>query len=180
MNIRNVGVFCGARNEIAEEFRLIARETAALIAKNNLTLVYGGTSSGLMGEISETARLNGGKVLGVYPKTLDAREPLNPNLDFAYVVDTMYERKEIMIDKSDAFIILPGGVGTLDEAFEVITLKIIGAHDKPILFINHNNYWSIINDLIKHVVDHKFAASNIFDTYRFVSNPEEAFKKLGF
>lgn len=180
LKIRSIAVFCGAKNEIDEEYRVVARQTAQLLAENNVMLVYGGTSAGLLGEVSKNVRSAGGKVLGVYPKGLNAREPINKDVDFSYIVDTLYQRKELMIDKSDAFIILPGGLGTLDEMFEVITLKILAAHNKPIIFINHNGYWNIVNDLIKHIVEHKFAAASVFDTYRFVSSPKEAFEKLGF
>ena len=178
--IRSIAVFCGAKNEVAEEYRVIARKTGELIAKADTTLVYGGNSFGLMGELSKTARSFGGTVLGVYPRNLSKWEPLNADLDYTYIVDTMYQRKELMINKADAFIILPGGLGTLDEVFEVITLKVIKAHDKPIIFVNHNGYWNIFNDLIKYIVDHRFAASMVFDTYRFVDTPMEAFEKLGF
>jgi len=178
--IRNVAVFCGAQNTVDEEYRVLARQTGELISKNNLTLVYGGTTAGLLGEVAKSTHATGGKVLGVYPNSLNTREPINPNLDFKYIVDTLYERKEIMNNKADAFIILPGGVGTLDEAFEVITLRILAAHNKPIIFVDHKNYWKFLNDLIKHIVDHKFATASVFDTYRFVSNPKEAFEKLGF
>ena len=151
-----------------------------MIGALGLSLIYGGGGAGLMGKVANEALANGAEVIGVYPKLLSLKEPVNPNLKNYISVDSMFERKKIMIEKADAFIILPGGAGTLDEAFEVITLKVLQEHNKPIIFVNHNNYWDILNQLFKHMVDQDFAGSYLFDTYRFVSSPEEAFTKLGF
>ena len=180
MKIKNICVFCGARNSVAAEFKEVAARCGKLIGALQLTLVYGGGSNGLMGVVSNEALAGGAEVIGVYPKVLGLKEPVNPNLKNCIYVDSMYERKHIMIDKADAFIILPGGAGTLDEVFEIITLKVLQEHNKPIIFINHNGYWDMLNQLFKHIVENGFAGSDLFDTYRFVSTPEEAFAKLGF
>jgi len=180
MKIKNIGVFCGARNSVAKEYKELAARCGKLIGALQLTLVYGGTSAGLMGEVSNEALAAGAEVIGVYPKLLGLKEPINPNLKNCIFVDSMYERKRLLIDKADAYIILPGGAGTLDEAFEIITLKMLGEHNKPIIFVNHNGYWDILNQLFKHIVDKDFAGSYLFDSYRLVSTPEEAFAKLGF
>ena len=180
MKIKNICVFCGARNTVAEEYKELAARCGKLIGALQLTLVYGGTSAGLMGKVSNEALASGAEVIGIYPNLLGLKEPVNPNIQQCINVDSMYDRKRLMIDKADAFIVLPGGAGTLDEAFEIITLKVLGEHNKPIIFINHNGYWDILNQLFKHMVDKDFAGSYLFDTYRFVSSPEEAFTKLGF
>lgn len=180
MKIKNICVFCGARNTVAEEYKELAAQCGKLMGALGLTLIYGGTSSGLMGKISNEVLASGGEVIGIYPKLLSLKEPFNSNLKDCIFVDSMYERKRLMNDKADAFIILPGGAGTLDEAFEIITLKVLQEHNKPIIFINHNGYWDILNQLFKHMVDKDFAGSYLFDTYRFVTTPEEALAKLGF
>lgn len=180
MEIKNICVFCGARNSVAKEYRELAALCGKLMGKFNLTLIYGGTNAGLMGTISNEALANGAEVIGIYPQIIGLKEPINPNLKNVIYVNSMFERKNLMIQKADAFLILPGGAGTLDEAFEVITLKVLLEHNKPIVFLNHNGYWDILNQLFKHMVDQDFAGSYLFDTYRFVSTPEEAFAKLGF
>jgi uncharacterized protein (TIGR00730 family) len=180
MKIKNICVFCGARDAVAAEYKELAERCGKLIGALQLTLIYGGTGSGLMGKISNEALASGAEVIGVYPNILGHNEPINPNLKNCIYVDSMYERKKLMIEKADAFVVLPGGAGTLDEAFEIITLKVLKEHNKPIIFINHNGYWDVLNQLFKHLVDNEFAGSYLFDTYRFVATPEEAFAKLGF
>lgn len=178
--IKNIGVFCGARQEVDEEFKNLAVDCGKLIAKYGCTLVYGGGNSGLMGKVSHATHDNGGTVIGVYPRILNEKEPLNPDIDYTYLVDTMFKRKEDLITKSDAFIILPGGIGTLDEVFEVLTLKILGENDKPIIFLNHKNYWRPVLDLLTHIVDHKFASPMIFDKFHFADTLPDVFAKLGY
>lgn len=178
--IKNIGVFCGAKQDVAQQYKDLAIKCGELIAKNNCTLVYGGGNSGLMKEVSHSTLNNGGAVIGVYPKILDEREPLNPEMTYTYIVDTMYKRKEDLITKSDAFLVLPGGIGTLDEVFEVMTLKVLGDHNKPIIMLNHKDYWRTFLELVKHVVDEKFASPSIFDTITFADTLEQAFERLGY
>lgn len=151
-----------------------------MIAKLNLTLVYGGSNSGLMADVSTSALNNAGRVIGVYPKILLDKEPLSPSLTEFIYVDSMHVRKDIMMSNSDAFIVLPGGVGTLDEVFEVLTLKILGEHTKPILIINTDGYWDKLFELCQFIVKEEFAGLTLLDSMKFVSNLDEAFQFLGF
>ena len=179
MSISSICVFCGARDNVDDTFKTLAYECGKKIAEHKLRLVYGGGGSGLMGLACLGAHENGAKVTGIYPKFMNEREPLSQDLDEAIIVDDMFERKKIMIAKADAFIVLPGGVGTLDEIFEVITLKTLGRINHPIIFINQNGYWNTFNPLLQQLVDHNFAKADVFDVFRMVSTLDEAFAKLG-
>jgi uncharacterized protein (TIGR00730 family) len=180
MEIKKLGVFCGASSNVSDDFKMLATDCGKLIAKHGLGLVYGGGDSGLMGAVARAAQSNGAEVTGVYPKILNQREPLNKDMQHTYIVDTMYQRKQDLIEKSDAFFILPGGFGTLDEFFEVVTLKYLGDNKKPIIVINHQGYWNIMRDLINHIIESKFAPAWTLDTFRFVDDLEDGFAKLGF
>lgn len=180
MTIKSVCVFCGARETVAEKYKQLARQCGILLAKHDLTLVYGAGRTGLMGAVSDGAFRNGAKVIGVYPKTIEGKEPLNDHVTELFIVNDMSIRKNMMIDKSDAFFILPGGMGTLDEAFEIITLSALGAMNKPIIWINYEGFWDEIRVMINKVADEGFARPNLFDCFTFVTNLEEAFKKIGY
>lgn len=180
MEIKNLGVFCGASTQVSDDYKMLATDCGKLIAKHGVGLVYGGGDSGLMGAVARSAHSSGAVVTGVYPKILNQREPLNKDMDHTYIVDTMYQRKQDLFEKSDAFFILPGGFGTLDEFFEIVTLKYLGDHKKPIIVINHNGYWNKMRDLINHVIEEKFAPAWVLDSFRYVDTLEEGFAKLGF
>lgn len=180
MKIKSVCVFCGSRVPHKESFIELASKCGEVIGKLGLILVYGGGSTGLMGVVSKSAHEHGAEVVGIYPKFLHEREPLSRHVSEAFIVESMFERKKIMIERSDAFIVLPGGVGTLDEIFEIITLKNLEMLDKPLIFINHDGYWNVLNDMLKQIADNNLVGSHVFDSYNFVSTVEEAFVKLGF
>lgn len=179
MTVKSVCVFCGARNTIHPEYIALAKRCGELLAEKNLAVVYGGSSSGMMQAVSQTAYRAGAKVIGVYPKILNEKEPISSEVTETMIVDSMHVRKEIMINYSDAFFVLPGGMGTLDEFFEVLTLAMIGAMKKPIIVINHNGYWNKLKDLIEQVVTEEFASSGVYDLFYFVETLDEAFKKIG-
>jgi hypothetical protein len=162
------------------KYQEVAKRCGELIAQHGLALVYGGSNSGLMARISDSVLHNGGNVIGVYPAILNLKEPLSHKITTPVIVSNMSTRKEVMISNADAFIILPGGAGTLDELFEIITLKVLGDHNKPIIIISTDDYWRKFEELCKDIVDAKFADSVLFETYRVVATPEEAFKRLGF
>ena len=119
--ISALAVFCGSKSGLNEDYAKAAAKTGGLLAENNIRLVYGGGSIGLMGIVVESALRRGGKVTGVIPKFLLEYEVGNPKIEELIIVDSMHERKRTMFDRSDGFIVLPGGLGTLDEAIEVVT-----------------------------------------------------------
>lgn len=139
--IRSVCIFCGAKPGLTPEYAELARECGRAIALRGWQLVYGGGSIGLMGEAAAAALAAGGEVVGVIPEVLMRRELGKHDVTRLEVVPDMATRKERMVEISDAFIALPGGLGTLDELFEVLTLRQIGFHHKPVGLLNHNGYF---------------------------------------
>jgi uncharacterized protein (TIGR00730 family) len=126
-------VFCGSKQSVDESFKIEARRCGEMMASRKITLVYGGTPFGLMRELSSAVMAGKGKVLGIYPNVLNEMEPIDFDVTQTIIVDSMGIRKDVMISNSDAFLILPGGIGTLDELFEVITLKDLKVISKPMI-----------------------------------------------
>jgi uncharacterized protein (TIGR00730 family) len=139
--VRRVCIFTGSRSGTTPRYADVAREVGAAIARRGWGVVYGGASVGLMGAVADAALAAGGEVQGVIPESMIARELAHPGLSALHVTKTMHERKTRMHALSDAFLALPGGVGTLDEAFEAITWQQIGLHDKPIGFLDVDGFW---------------------------------------
>ncbi len=149
--LRSICVFCGSRMGADPAFRKAARELGAEIARRGLRLVYGGGKVGLMGEVMSAAVEHGADVLGVIPDfLLDAEKGMVERID-TRVVTSMHDRKRIMFDESDAFLVLPGGVGTLEELVETLSWVQLGLHGKPIVLIDVNGFWRPFLDLLKHI-----------------------------
>ena len=142
--IGSVCVFCGARSGNQPQFAQAARDAGRLIAQQGWMLVFGGGGVGLMGETANAALAAGGRVVGVIPERLVAREAGHARLTRLEVVADMGERKDRMIELSDAFLVLPGGLGTLDELFEVLTLRQIGYHAKPTAILSLDGYFDTL------------------------------------
>ncbi len=155
--IKSVCVYCGASPGTSETFLNIAKDLGRELAERGIRLVYGGGGIGLMGAVADATMAAGGQVLGIIPQHLERAELGHRGLTELKIVDTMHTRKRMMFDQSDAFVILPGGMGTLDETFEIITWRQLGMHDKPIVLINHEGYWDPFLHLIDHVIDNGFA-----------------------
>ncbi len=179
MNFNSVCVFCGAQNAVPKEHLDIATELGNRLAQSGKTLVYGGGDCGLMGRTANAVLESDGNVIGVFPRGLRRIEVEHKGLSKMFLVDTMHERKQIMYDHSDVFVILPGGCGTLDEMFEVITWKQIGIHDKPVLIFNHNGYWDHLVALLNHMIDTGFARAETRQFYRVVETFEDLLIALG-
>jgi uncharacterized protein (TIGR00730 family) len=154
--IRSVCVFCGSSSGVKSAYEATARAFAECVAKRGMRLVYGGASVGLMGAIADAALLAGGEVVGVIPRALVGREIAHRGLTELHVVDTMHERKAMMADLSDAFVALPGGLGTLEELFEVWTWGMLGLHAKPYGILNVDGYYSPLIDFLDHARDEGF------------------------
>jgi uncharacterized protein (TIGR00730 family) len=150
-------VYCGASERVDSFYYQSAEELGKLIATNGFNMVYGGGRLGLMGRVSNAVVENGGLVMGVTTEQLDEREGVQSGLHEIYVVDTMHTRKLQMSQKADAFIIMPGGFGTLDEFFEILTWKQLNLHHKPIIIANLNNFWDPLVSLFHHIIDADFA-----------------------
>jgi len=154
--IKSVCVYCGSSARVDDVYKQAAIALGKHIAGAGWSVVYGGGRVGLMGLVADSALSAGGSVIGIIPQHIQAREVQHTDLTELHVVDSMHIRKQMMVDRSDAFVILAGGLGTLDEFFELLTWKQLGLHDKPIVMVNINNYWTKMLDAISHIADEKF------------------------
>jgi len=166
----SVAVFCGASNDVAETHLNLGKKLGEEFAKHNIRLIYGGGDCGVMGAIANSVMKNDGKVTGVFPYTLKNIENEHENLTEIIMVDTMHQRKEIMYKRSKAFIILPGGFGTMDEMFEIITWKQLKLHNKPIIIFNHHGYWNHLVALMDNIIAKRFAKSEVATYYKVVDD----------
>src|SRR5215813_12473798 len=150
--LRSVCVYCGSSETTRPAYFDLATRLSEALAQRGIRLVYGGGSIGLMGRTAKAAHAAGGQVLGVMPHFL-ARKEIVLNEVPHRMVDTMHERKSIMFDESDAFIVLPGGIGTLEEAVEMLSWRRLELHQKPVVFLSEDDFWSPFFDLIQHTID---------------------------
>ncbi|MCK6548392.1 TIGR00730 family Rossman fold protein [Myxococcota bacterium] len=154
--LRRVCVFCGSNSGDDPAFVAAARDLGILLAKRGIGLVFGGGKVGLMGTVADAALAAGGQVLGVIPEKLRAKEIAHEELTELFVVDSMHARKAMMAQLSDAFIALPGGFGTLDETFEILTWALLKYHAKPVGLVNVNGYYDGLLGFLGHAVDRGF------------------------
>ncbi|HEY0683365.1 MAG TPA: TIGR00730 family Rossman fold protein [Steroidobacter sp.] len=154
--MRSICVFCGSSPGNRPEYLDVARATGRLIAERGLTLVYGGGKVGLMGAVADSALAAGGRVVGVIPQLLMDREVGHPGLTDLHVVTSMAERKLLMGELSDAFLTLPGGIGTLDELFEAWSWTQLGLHDKPSGLLNYHGYYDSLIQFLDLAVSEGF------------------------
>lgn len=164
----SVCVFCGARPGLDPVHATTAHATGTMIARNGWRLVYGAGDVGLMGEVARGAMAAGGRTLGVIPVHLIGREQGRRDLSQFIVTEDMHERKKVMFMNSDVIVVLPGGAGSLDEFFEVLTWAQIGPHTKPIWLLDVNGYWQPLVALLRHIVDQGFADAATLDLFGVV------------
>ena len=157
--IRSVCVYCGSSGAVDQRYRTAAEEIGRSLAMAGIALVFGGGRIGLMGIAADAALAAGGQVIGVIPAALRDAELAHQNVSELVVVDTMHDRKRVMAERADAFAVLPGGIGTLDEAFEMLTWRQLGLHDKPIFLVDVAGYWQPLRALLDHIVEQRFAKS---------------------
>ncbi len=155
--IKSVCVYCGSSARVDDLYKDAARNAGRLLAENGMGVIYGGGRVGLMGLTADAALAAGGEVTGIIPAHIADKEIAHEELTALHVVDTMHKRKQMMVDLSDAFVILPGGLGTMDEFFEIFTWWQLGLHDKPVIVVNVGGYWTGLLDLIDHIIDQGFA-----------------------
>lgn len=154
-------LFCGARTGHDPAYALLAAELGVRLAKAGVELVYGGGALGLMGITARAARDAGGRVIGIIPHYLATVEIAQTGLSELIVVDTLLERKRLMAERSDAFLALPGGIGTLDELLEMMTWSDLGEHQKPTYLLAPDGYWQPFHALFNHIVDRGFASEQV-------------------
>ena len=159
----SVCVFCGSRPGTDPRMMQMAHETGALLARRGWRLVYGAGDIGLMGEVARSTQSSGGKTFGVIPTHLMKDEVARTALDSLVITETMHERKKVMFANSHAAVVLPGGAGTLDEFFEVLTWAQIGLHAKPVVLVDAGGFWQPLLALVDHIIAQGFAAASLRD-----------------
>lgn len=148
---RNVCVYCGSGLGLNPAYKEAAQTLGAAMAHNDIGLVYGGGSLGLMGEVARATLENGGRVTGIIPQFLVEKEAMLRDVDEVIVTENMHQRKQLMFDRSDAFVALPGGIGTLEELVEQLTWVQLGRHTKPVVVANIDDFWTPFLSLLTHM-----------------------------
>jgi len=177
-HIRSLCVLCGSREGFHPVHREAASRLGELIAERDMRLVYGAGSIGLMGVIADAVLSAGGEVVGVIPDFLIRYEVGHRQLTDLVVTDSMHDRKRRMFEMADAFVVLPGGLGTLDETFELITWRQLRLHDSPIVILDVAGYWKPLLRLIDMVVATGFADPATTDLFTVARSPEEVLQQL--
>lgn len=155
----SVCIYCGSRSGDTPVFTAVATEVGQWIGQHGGQLVYGGSKGGLMGTLAHATQQAGGRVVGIIPRALVDRERANPQCDELHIVQTMHERKAMMADRSDFFVALPGGAGTLEELFETWTWRQLGYHHKPVGLLNTSGYFDDLLAFMRHSVQAGFMAT---------------------
>jgi len=176
----SITVYCGASSDVQPPHLNIAHELGIFIGENNWALYYGGSKAGLMGAVAAACFEAGGEVHGISFENefLSSREPKNENLTSHHMAKNIHLRKEILHESADAIVILPGGLGTLDEAFEALTLQYVGVLKAPIIILNHKGFWQPLEHLITHLTKEKFLQDVTRLNYQFIDSLDEAKKEL--
>lgn len=176
--IHSLAVFCGSRVGIDPAYAAAGRTLGSGLARMGIRLVYGGGRIGIMGVVADAVLAGGGKVLGVIPRFLTEMEVAHAGATEMMVTDSMHVRKVHLYEEADAFLIMPGGLGTFDEAFEIITWKQLGLHDKPILIANIAGWAEPLLGLIEHAIERGFAAPKSRGFYEIVPSAEAIIDRL--
>ncbi|KAA0595787.1 uncharacterized protein (TIGR00730 family) [Azospirillum lipoferum] len=177
-SLSSVCVYCGASSRVADVHKEAAHALGDGLARRGIRMVYGGGRVGLMGIAADAAIAAGGEVIGIIPEHIQSAEVEHTGLTELHVVDSMHTRKRMMVERSDAFVILPGGLGTLDEAFEILTWKQLQLHDKPIIIADVDGYWRPLLGLIDHMVAQGFARIDRSTLYRVADQIDGVFEAL--
>jgi len=174
----SICVYCGSREGASAAVRAAARALGAALAERGWRLVYGGGRVGIMGIVADAALAGGGAVTGIIPRFLEDREQGHTELTELIRTGSMHERKQRMFEASDGFLVLPGGIGSLDEMIEVMTWRQLGLHDKPIVVLDLDDYWAPLFGLFDHVIGHGFAPPRIHDLYAAARDVDQALDLL--
>ena len=171
-------VFCGSKTGKSPAYEAAARQLGEQMADRGIRLVYGGGRIGLMGVVADAVLAGGGEVIGIIPEFLKDLEVGNDAVTEQIVTGSMHARKIRMFELADGFVVLPGGLGTLEETLEIITWKQLQLHAKPVVVLNTDGYWSVFEDLIRRTVDSGFAHSAVAELFAMVAKPEDVFPAL--
>ena len=178
MSVKSICVFCGSRPGDNPAFTATAEAMGQGIAARGWRLVYGAGDVGLMGSVARSAQAAGGDTFGVIPQHLVDWEVGKTDLTTYIVTETMHERKKVMVMNSDAFVVLPGGAGSLDELFEVLTWRQLGLHEKPIYVVNTDDYWTPLKQLMNNITGRGFADESLLEFVTWVEDADGALEGL--
>ena len=176
--IHSVCVYCGSSNTTLPAYLDLATRVGAALAARGIRLIYGGGRVGLMGRAAEACHKAGGQVLGIMPNFLGRREITYEDVPHV-MVDTMHERKIRMFNESDAFLVLPGGIGTLEEAIEMLSWRRLDLHTKPLVFLSEDAFWAPLFDLLQHTVDANLTPAAFNDVLLQATTIDAAFELMG-
>jgi len=176
--IRSICVYCGSGPGADPAFVAAARAFGTILAQNKVRLIYGGGAIGLMGEIASAVLDHGGEVTGIIPEFLKEREIALKRVQELVVTPNLHQRKQIMFERADAFVALPGGIGTLEELVEQLTWAQLGRHKKPILLANINGFWDPLRTLLDHMTSLKFIRPGLSVRYIVVDRVEDILPNL--
>jgi len=173
MTVRRIAVYCASSNRTDPEFQQSAYRLGQILARERVTIVYGGGRVGSMGQLADGALSEGGHVVGVIPNFMAEVEWGHTGVNELHVVDDMHGRKRLMLERADAVVALPGGTGTFEELLEAITLKRLGIFLKPIILVNTRRFYDRFQDLLNYCVDEKFMSPRHLKMWQMVDQPEE-------
>ncbi|WP_150525747.1 TIGR00730 family Rossman fold protein [Roseibium sediminis] len=176
--LSSICVYCGSSKGVDPVYEATAIRLGQILAEQNIRLIYGGGSVGLMGLVAAATLDAGGSVTGIIPRFLEEREVMLKSVDDLIVTENMHERKMLMFQRSDAFIALPGGIGTLEEVVEMMTWAQLGQHRKPVLLANTNRFWSPLLELLNHMRAQGFIRPETEVPYLVADSIEDAIPKL--
>ena len=176
--LKSICVYCASSNAVDPNYIQLASDLGVYLGQEKRTLVYGGGHCGLMGAVADAALGHGADVIGVIPQYLKDKEVAHTGLTKLHVTETMQQRQQKMADLSDAFVMLPGGLGTLAEFFEVVTWKQLGLHDKPIIVLNAYGYWDLLFEMLEKSAQEKFLYQSSSSLYSLCDDLEAVKKCL--
>lgn len=174
----SICVYCGSRHGVKPAYTAAARQLGRAIGERGWQLIYGGGKVGLMGEVADAVLASGGRVVGVIPESLKRREVGHDGLHELHVVPTMHVRKQMMAERADAFVALPGGIGTLEELYEVWTWRQLGYHDQPIGLLNTAGYYDGLLQFMSNSVAEGFLGSSVHEMLRVAQEPVKLLDQL--
>ncbi|MBV1835361.1 LOG family protein [Novacetimonas pomaceti] len=178
MSISSVAVFCGSRFGVRPEFHAAATELGTRLGQAGLRLVYGGGHVGLMGAVADAALKAGGKVTGIIPAFLHDREIMHEGVTDLTVTTSMHDRKAMMFSRADAFVVMPGGLGTFDETIEIMTWRQLRQHDKPIFIVNIARWAAPLIAMIEATIESGFASPDVRELFRVVDDVPAVMRAL--
>ena len=177
-NIKSICVFCGSSQAVGESYKSVATELGREIGRRGADLVYGGASIGLMGCVARGVHEEKGKVIGILPEFFRKKDIEYLDADELIVTKDMRERKAKMDERSDAFIVLPGGIGTLEETMEILSMRQLKLTNKPLVFISTGGFYNKLNETFASMIEQKFAKENIRNMFAMTSDPKGALEYI--